>query len=405
MFLMPMAMIIIMALIQDAPFRDYQELKIPLMLVNNDKGELGNAIEKGLNEAHIFSINKKQLSDSAAKQAIKAGDFEIGVVIPADASEKMNTKVSDFVNKKLAESGMGAASATPEAKSTDVPSVDLNINIIFSPQTKTSFKASILASLKQSASKFETQTLLDYFTKALNTDGKEVKKNKPMGDFINFTEVKTVDTPKEALLLNSVQHNVPAWTIFGMFFIVITMSGSIIKERDDGSYTRILTMPGSYITVLAGKITSYFFVCLIQCALMLMVGIYILPHLGLPKLIIGTSIAAIGVTALFTALGATGYGVMVGTLFRTHQQASTFGAVSVVILAALGGIWVPVYVMPEAIRMFAEISPLYWALTAFHKVFLNGASIVAIAPYLLKLLLFFAVTIAVSLGYNASRNK
>jgi ABC-2 type transport system permease protein len=48
MFLMPMAMIIIMAIIQDAPFKDYQELKIPLLLVNNDTGSLGKQIEKGL---------------------------------------------------------------------------------------------------------------------------------------------------------------------------------------------------------------------------------------------------------------------------------------------------------------------------------------------------------------------
>ena len=59
MFLMPMAMIAIMALIQDAPFRDYQELKIPLLLINNDKGNLGKSIESGLKESKIFEITKK----------------------------------------------------------------------------------------------------------------------------------------------------------------------------------------------------------------------------------------------------------------------------------------------------------------------------------------------------------
>ena len=226
-----------------------------------------------------------------------------------------------------------------------------------------------------------------------------------MGDFVNFNEVSTIDTPKEALQLNSVQHNVPAWTIFGMFFIVISMSGSIIKERDDGSYTRILTMPGSYITVLAGKITAYLFICLIQCLLMLLVGMYLLPHLDLPQLVIGTSVLAIVTTAICTGLAATGYGVMVGTIFSTHQQASTFGAVSVVILAALGGIWVPVYVMPDAIRMFSEFSPLYWALNAFHKIFLNQGTIITVLPYLLKLLLFFICTLLVAFIYNRRKQS
>ena len=201
------------------------------------------------------------------------------------------------------------------------------------------------------------------------------------------------------------QHNVPAWTIFGMFFIVISMAGSIIKERDDGSYTRILAMPGSYITVLAGKITAYLFICMIQCLLMLLVGMYLLPHLGLPQLVIGSSIYAIIFVALSTGLAATGYGVMVGTLFHTHQQASTFGAVSVVILAALGGIWVPVYVMPESIRMFAEFSPLYWALSAFHKIFLNSGGVQSILPYALKLLLFFILTLSIAFFYDKNKSR
>jgi ABC-2 type transport system permease protein len=399
MFLMPVAMITIMALIQDAPFRDYQELKIPLLLVNNDKGNLGTTIEASLKESKIFEITKQNSDEAAVKKIIKGGNYEIGIIIPPNATQLLNEKVNQFVSKKL--SDVGLSDSTP-TRVNNTPE-ELKLLIFFSPETKKSFKASILSSLKQSTSKLETQTLLTYFSKELNKENTEIKTEQRMDDFINFDEVNTVETPKEALLLNSVQHNVPAWTIFGMFFIVISMSGSIIKERDDGSYTRLLTMPGSYITVLAGKITAYLFICLTQCFLMLMVGIYLLPHLGLPQLVIGNSIPAIILTALFTGLAATGYGVMVGTLFRTHQQSSTFGAVSVVILAALGGIWVPVYVMPDAIRMFSEFSPLYWALSAFHKIFLNEGNVVSVLPYLVKLIAFFGCTILTAFAINKIR--
>ena len=50
------------------------------------------------------------------------------------------------------------------------------------------------------------------------------------------------------------------------------------------------------------------------------------------------------------SLAATGYGLMVGTLAKTYEQASMFGAVSIVIAAALGGIMVPTYVMPHGCR-------------------------------------------------------
>jgi ABC-2 type transport system permease protein len=401
MFFMPVAMITIMAVIQDAPFKDYQELKIPLLLVNKDTGSLGKTIEHGLTESKIAAITKLQISDEDVKKKIKAGDFEIGIIIPAGATEVLNTNVTNFVSQKLAVAGLADTATFPVASHKE-----LTLQILFAPGTKKSFKATIQSSLKQSSSKLETKTLLDFFSKRLAaTAPTDTAQQQPIKDFINFTEVSTIDTPAEALLLNSVQHNVPAWTIFGMFFIVISMAGSIIKERDDGSYTRIRTMPGSFVTVLIGKISAYLLVCIIQCVLMLLVGMYVLPHLGLPPLQIGNSIAGIFVVALCTGLAATGYGVMIGSIFRTHQQSSTFGAVSIVILAALGGIWVPVYIMPDAIQTLAEFSPLYWSLNAFHKIFLNNGTLESIWIYAVKLLAFFIVTLGVAYFYNRARNR
>ncbi|CAN5442139.1 ABC transporter permease [soil metagenome] len=399
MFIMPMAMITLMALIQDAPFRDYQEMKIPLLLVNNDKGNLGSTIDSGLYDSKIFEITKLQLDKETVKQKVKAGDYEIAIIIPENASELLNAKVSNFVTKKLSDAGFTDSS---NVSKTDL-SAELNLEILFAPDTKKSFKSSILSSLKQSTSKIETQTLLKFFNKELKLA--EDNSNEVMKDFVNFSEINTVETKEEALKLNSVQHNVPAWTIFGMFFIVISMSGSIIKERDEGSYTRILTMPGSYITVLTGKITAYLIICLIQCVLMLMVGIYLLPHMGLPTLLIGNSIPAIIIVAVSAGLAATGYGILIGTLFKTHQQASTFGAVSVVILAALGGIWVPVFVMPEYLRVASEFSPLYWGLSAFHKLFLNSGDVQSILPHISKLLAFCFINLGIAYFFNQKYHK
>jgi ABC-2 type transport system permease protein len=401
MFIMPVVMITIMALIQDAPFRDFQEMKIPLLLVNHDKGKLGTTIDKGLKESKIFDVTESQLNPDIVKQKVKSGDYEIAIIIPENASDFLNSKISSFVNEKLSEAGLSDSSAVVDNNSLQA----LNLEILFSPDTKKSFKASILSSLKQSTSKIETQTLLELFKKELKQHDSEPSNNEAMEDFVNFKEINTVETPSDALKLNSVQHNVPAWTIFGMFFIVISMSGSIIKERDEGSYTRVLTMPVSFVTILAGKITAYLLICLIQCALMLMVGIYLLPHMGLPRLVIGHSIPAIAVVAISAGLAATGYGMMIGTLFKSHQQSSTFGAVSVVILAAIGGIWVPVFVMPESIRFFADFSPLYWGLSAFHKLFLNEGNILSILPYAAKLLLFFILTLGVTFFYNEKNRK
>jgi ABC-2 type transport system permease protein len=398
LFLMPMAMITIMALIQDAPFKDYQEIKIPLLLVNNDTGSLGAAIEKGLNDSKIFEINNQNLNDETVKQKIKSGEYEIGIIIPKNATQQLNKSVDTFVRKKLSEAGIGDS-----LEDLPLKSGTLNLSILFAPDTKKSFKVSILNSLKHSTSKIETQTLLDFFGRELSKEGNQVNKQEQPNEFVAFNEITTVETPKEALLLNSVQHNVPAWTIFGIFFIVISMAGSIIKERDDGSFLRVQTMPVPYLTIISGKIVAYLLITIIQAILMLMIGMYLLPLLGLPKLIIGTSIMAIAVVVICTGLAATGYGMLVGSIFKTHQQSSTFGAVSVVILAALGGIWVPVYVMPDIIRNLAEFSPLYWSLNGFHKIFLNDGTAITIMPYAIKLMLFFIICTALATFTNKQK--
>jgi ABC-2 type transport system permease protein len=371
------------------------------LLANKDTSTLGRTIEEGLRSSKIFEITKTDNDAASVKKSIKAGEHEIGIIIPSNATTLLNSKVNHFVSQKLSAVGL-----SDSVKATDpaVMKEDLDLIIFFAPDTKKSFKASVLSTLKQFTSKLETQTLLDYFSRELNKDGNNnVEPEGKLDELVNFKEVNTLETPQELLQLNSVQHNVPAWTIFGMFFIVISLSGSIIKERDDGSYTRILTMPGSYGTVMAGKIAAYLFICMIQCLLMLLVGIFILPLLGLPSLVIGNSYTAVAIVAICCGFAATGYGILVGTLFNTHQQSSTFGAVSVVILAALGGIWVPVYVMPESVRMLAEISPLYWALSAFHKIFIGGGSVMSILPYAGKLLLFFGFTIGTAWLLNKSK--
>ena len=394
MFLMPMAMIIIMALIQDAPFKDYQEIKIPLLLVNNDTGSLGKKIEQALEESKMVNITKLQLPTEEVKRKIKASEFEIGILVPATATENLNTNIHRFADSKLKAAGIAGTTVETEAS----PAV-MEIQLFFAPGTKNAFKATILSSLKQSASKLETQALLDFFSKRLASHTSSAPQE-TLKEFINFKEIDTLERPQEVLQLNSVQHNVPAWTIFGMFFIVISMAGSIIKEREDGSYTRLRTMPGSFAIVLIGKTNAYLLVCILQCILMLLVGVFLLPHLGLPVLHIGNNIPALVAMTLCTGLAATGYGILVGTVFKTYQQASTFGAVSIVILAALGGIWVPVFIMPELIRQLAEFSPLYWALNGYNKIFLADGSLQEVFPHMLKLLVFCILTMSISYFYN-----
>lgn len=204
---------------------------------------------------------------------------------------------------------------------------------------------------------------------------------------------------------NAVQHNVPAWTIFAMFFIVLPLAGSMVKEKNEGSIFRLHTMPSSFLILINGKIIVYVFVCLIQFVLMLSVGLVFLPMLGLPTLIMGQSLAGIIIITIATSFAATGYGVMVGTIATTEQQGAIVGSLSILLLSAIGGVWVPTYVMPEVMRNISVVSPLNWSLEGFYDLFLRNGTVSTIIPQAIKLVVFFFITMAVASFVNRMKRK
>jgi ABC-2 type transport system permease protein len=137
---------------------------------------------------------------------------------------------------------------------------------------------------------------------------------------------------------------------------------------------------------------------------MVAIGSLVLPLLGTSGLIVGPEWPVVGIIALSAALAATGYGIMVGVLARSYEQASVFGAVSIVIAAALGGVMIPVYVMPRSMQAVSVVSPLAWGLNAFQDVFVREGTLRTVGPNLARLMLFSLATLSVA-WWSLRRNR
>ena len=206
------------------------------------------------------------------------------------------------------------------------------------------------------------------------------------------------------MIPNSVQHNVPAWTLFAIFFIIVPLSINMVKEKGQGTFVRLRTHPVSYATILGGKTIVYLSVCMIQFLLMLGVGVFVFPKIGLPTLDISGRMTLLVIVAFFAGLAAIGLGILLGTIARTQEQSAPFGATFVVILAALGGVWVPVFIMPKFMQSLSNISPMNWGLNAFYGVFLRNTGLLEILPEIGLLFLFFMVTTLIAIAYNEKKN-
>ena len=382
-------------LIQDTTFRSVNEASVPLLIVDRDHDSLSNVLEISLIKSKFFVITKKQLSDEETKKEIATGHFFIGIIIPENTSKKLREKSSARISKLL-----GSFSGDTSAVAEPLDTSKLKVQLYFDPITKKSFKTTISNSIERIISQIEMQSMVSSLNEKMKESFPLATPSKlELTPIVSLTE-EYASYNNSTIIPNSVQHNVPAWTLFAMFFICIPLAGNIIRERDDGSAFRLLTMPGSYMIVILGKMLTYVIVSLIQFALMLCVGVFILPLLGLQELNIGNNLPMLFLVAFSSGLAATGFGLLVGTIATSHDQASLFGAVFVIILAAIGGIWVPTFVMPEVMKKIAVISPLNWGLEAFYGIFLRNFGFKEIFPEVAKLLLFFAASLGGSYLYQ-----
>jgi ABC-2 type transport system permease protein len=182
-----------------------------------------------------------------------------------------------------------------------------------------------------------------------------------------------------------------------MFFIVMSLAGNMIKEREDGSFTRLCFMPFPMHLYLLAKVLTYLVVGLMQFLLMIFMGVYILPLFDFPALNIGGKYFSLLLTGFIISLAAIGYALLVGTFAKTYQQSSTFGSISVVIFAAIGGIWVPVIAMPHFMQSLSAVSPLNWSIEAFNNILVRDLSFASCIKEYMLLTGFFILCIAISI--------
>ena len=395
LFAMPWTLVLLMTYLQDSTFRTINETQIPVYLLNVDKDSLGNMISRQLHEVSFFEIfteaNGKVLTEDEVEESVARGDYLMGIIIPEHTSANMRESIRMIIDN--------AFNGEPLPEVTE----SLQISILIDPTTKNSFRTTLAGTIKEKTLSIQNRLLFREITRQVNQlIPMPVNLDFDTDDLINIEE-SYAQSAKAKIVPNSIQHNVPAWSMFAIFFIVISLAGNMIREREIGCYNRLMTMPCSFHLYIFSKICVYLTVCLLQLCLMIITGMYLTPLLGLPALKLGHSMIALIGMCVSASSAAIGYGLAIGSLARTNQQASIFGAVSVVILAAIGGVWIPVFIMPYYMQLASRISPLNWGLNGFNDLFVRDSGLLEVMPYILSLLLFFALNLFIAYRMNRKR--
>ncbi len=399
LFLMPLLLILIVTFVQDGAYKAISKEKTSILLVDNDKGEISHKIKEILNNSDIFNIvtqqNNLPINEVQAQQKVLKGEYLMAIIIPENLSLIIKNQVSNNVNN-IINTFTGDKIQSIENKGV----INNEIRLYFDPTLQISFKENIKINIDKIIYSIENQYIYEAFQQQLEVENIELSQK-----IISFKEINPKVNQEEEKLPNSVQHNVPAWALFAIFFIVIPLSSNIVKEKLQGTGLRVFTSPQPYSFFLLGKIITYLIISVLQFILMLLVGLYFFPLLGLPALDISGKLLLLLFVAMASGLSAISIGILLGTVASTQEQSAPLGATLTVILAAIGGIWVPVFAMPHIMQIISKISPMHWALQAFYDILLRDGNFLLILPKVSLLLGFSIVCFLIAIYYEKIRKK
>ncbi|HQN86559.1 MAG TPA: ABC transporter permease [Bacteroidales bacterium] len=183
--------------------------------------------------------------------------------------------------------------------------------------------------------------------------------------------------------------------LMGMILIVtavISISLSIVREKERGTIEQINVSPLSSFEFILGKTIPYILISLINAIIVLLAG-YILFGIVIKGnmflLLLGT------LTFLFAALG---LGIFISTVADSQQVA--FQAANVTSLLPsfiLSGFIFPVETMPIAIQVLTNITPAKFYIVILRAILLRGAGISAFWNQLIYLGIFGAIFITLAI--------
>lgn len=181
-------------------------------------------------------------------------------------------------------------------------------------------------------------------------------------------------------------HSVPAITIMFLLFTVLMYGGiNLLEERRQGQLERIILTPATLTSLIGGKWLTRLLIGMLQIILMfaagkLLFGIYL-----------GESLPALIFISFFFAATIAGLSILYGSLIRKEEVLVLLNILTANLMAALGGCWWPLELVPQGLRYTAYIFPTGWTMDAMHKLIFFGYGFREVLPHIGVLALFSLV--------------
>ena len=217
MFLMPLLLVFTITIIQDSAYKLVNENKVSIIISNQDKGVQGEKLINLLDKSGLFDIKTKNtLNSQELKETLISEKVLTGLYIPDDFSGKLEDKATQISQTLTYE--LGIIEEKPRASSSKL----LNLNLFHDPVLQENYSLSITNVIASFLNIIENELMIEsiYTEVGIEKSSKDFKE-KIMSSKIIINRVPAM-ADNQMINPNSTQHNVPAWTIFAMFFMVVS---------------------------------------------------------------------------------------------------------------------------------------------------------------------------------------
>jgi ABC-2 type transport system permease protein len=382
MFAMPIILAIVITSVQNSTFELVNDNKVALLIYNKDSGTASSELIVAIEKMGMFRLST--LSGNEGEEQIKNSmhekDAMVAILVPPDFSDKIARQAS-----RIAEQALKGLDLPSQAVLSGDSSLD-PVTLYYHPVLQPSFRESIRGALNNVLQLVESKAIVNNLYSRLHE--KKIPDSLENQIVNNQVPIKEIPVSRDGnrTAPNATQHNVPAWTVFAMFFIVISLGSSVVREKLNGSFLRLKTLPTHFMIALLSKQIVYISVTLLQAVVIFSLGVWFFPHIGLPGLHIPSDLIGLFLVTLVCGWCAASFAICIGVFAQTQEQANGFGTVFIVILAAIGGLLVPSFAMPSSFKLLMKMSPLHWCLESYYGLFLEGGKLKDIMLNILSLL-------------------
>jgi ABC-2 type transport system permease protein len=362
-------------------------LVINAYLVNGDQGPYGAQVEEALRGIGPLRLHALRSVD-VADEKVADGQAAAAIIIPADFSAQLdaNQPVGVQLLKDPAQQAEARAVAgilnNALTELSVMAEIQYGIRAVFE---KTGALEGVAPEVARAA---QAQTM-----GAIWTGVQEIRQSPAI----------TVQSQNLAGEVTEISYGAaasafftPSFSTMFAFFLIGVMAESIVREKEAGSFRRLLSAPVHRGTIVAGKMLAFVGVVYLQMLLVFGVSNALF---GMP---LGDSPLGLLALTLALALAATGLGLLLGSIARTSKQAGIIGMLLgfVLLLASgllglapsLSGNQADLGLPTEGLQYYvSQLTPHIHAVEGYVKLILEGAGVVDVLPNILILLGFGVV--------------